>query len=130
MVFAFPPTGPVIYTGDLRSIREFTRMAPTHHGFAVPYRCGIRMATSGDDVVLLGRNSYHFNRNAELYVELEFLDRRRCMSRLQSYCIDRATFLILRKRGESEGKLLHRWRKLPRTHLRQLVQVDKILDER
>ncbi len=139
LVFAYTVNGPVLYKGDLGSIRNFTATAPTHHGFAMAYRHGMPVnSPSGKHAILLGRNtfqypSYNPTRNRDqkqpCYLELRFIDGRSGYSYIDKHYNGRRTFgLFLRQLAREDTTLLFRWRKLPKTYLRQLAEADRILD--
>jgi hypothetical protein len=137
MVFAYPSPdaigcmgSPMIYTGDLRTIKEELLEEPTHHGFVVHYRGGQRLSRpQGRMVVLFGKHSFHYQRRLCSLV-LDYVHprdstmRRRSVGRMK-----RAGFYLLFHNEHGQEKVLHRWRRLPKTYLQQLKEADEYLDQ-
>jgi hypothetical protein len=140
LVFAYPPGNPVLYKGDMESIRDFTETAPTHHGFAIAYRGGHWVnAPSGHHVVLLGRNTFHRAQKARKrnYLDMKFIDGHSHKDSRDKFYNGRRTFCLFLYQFSnatrhmilgSQPTLLFRWRRLPKAYLKQLAEADEILD--
>ena len=139
MVFAYPSPdaigcmgSPMIYTGDLRTIKEELDTEPTHHGFVVYYRNGHLISKpQGRSVVLFGKHSFFYRKRLPSLL-LEYIHPRDdTMLRRTVGRMKKAGFYLLFRQQERsvKEKVLHRWRRLPKTYLQQLKEADEYLDK-
>lgn len=126
MVFAYPPQGQLLYTGDLASIKSALSEHPTHHGFVVSYRGGeLAGKPSGHCINLFGKHSYRFQ--SRTYLTLDFVDSR---DRIRGQFYEgRSKFMLILNRYGEGPVVLHKWRRLPKCYLQQFKDADRILDE-
>jgi len=117
MAFAYPPDGPVLYTGDLGVIRKHCQDMPTHHAWITSYLGGKKV--HGPRIILFGKNSY-FPRK-ETYLDL-FRSERTTMFRENFFC-GRPTFVLLSTK-EGNRCEIRRYRKVPNKYLRELEACD------
>lgn len=121
LVFAYhPDKGSIMYSGDLQSISEKVEDEPTHHGFMISYRNGIKI--SKPDVILLGKNNkFHRSFPFEGKGSRLTLQREKVKGRMK--------FCLYLKSQHMKPILLRSWRKLPKAYIKELGEADLALEQ-
>ena len=124
LIFAFPPIGPMLYSGSLDNIRKGLLDVPTHHGFEVWFTRGWNQR-SGHGVSLFGKNAYDFR--SRTFVTLKY---RRPENPLAKTAKEKRSRFYLDFHSPDHGTTtLHTWRKLPKAYLKQLKDIDEVLEQ-
>lgn len=123
MAFAYPPTGPILYTGDLGAIRDHTDNLPTHHAWIISYENGVKY--DNGEVILLGKHAcHHFDSPFQLDL---FQATRFSYSWREKWFNGRPSYVLVKHQKGKESELVRRYRSLPKTYLKELKEFDNLM---